>query len=119
MAEMLAYLYWTVKVDANDSEFVLAPARIGQEEEGIESIHSQVLGQHVMWGLDFDCCRDMPLTEECVRQAVAAFYGNDPYFPRPGRGDEGDKRLWMVFKERFLEVSGNVLQEGDRYLVEM
>ena len=104
LAETLASLYWKANVDANDVEFVLAPPR--EESDQSRRIKSDFLGDHVVWLLDFDCCRDMPLDESGVEQAVAAFYRNDPYYPRPGQED------WTHFRGRFLEVSEAILSDG-------
>ena len=123
MAETLAAMYWKAEVDANDVEFVLAPPRRGHRSSsnihlnGSVSnnvIRSPFLGNHTMWILDFDCCRDMSQDEEGVKQAVAAFYRNDPFFPRPGRDDVRDQQLWKMFRERFLEVSKEIVGAGER-----
>lgn len=86
MAETLAYLYWTARIDANDVEFVLAPPRhdYGATMTTARTIPSPVLGEHCLWLLDFDCCRVMSQDETGVRQAVEAFLKNDPFCPRPG-----------------------------------
>ena len=52
----------------------------------------------------------MPQNEKGVGQAVAAFYRNDPYFPRPGRSDTRDQALWKEFRSRFLTASGAILE---------
>jgi hypothetical protein len=49
--------------------------------------------------LDFDLCRDMSMDESGMEQAVAAFWGNDRYCPRPGR------ELWHIFKAQDLQTS--------------
>lgn len=105
MAETLAHMYWRAHVDANDVEFVLAPPRstLGA------TIKSQALGEHVVWMLDFDCCRNMPFDEIGVEQAVNAFYNNDPFYPRPGRDDIRDQALWNEFRARFLQVSEDIV----------
>ena len=36
-----------------------------------------------------------------VVQAAAAFWRNDPYYPRPDK----DPSLWSVFRERYIQVS--------------
>lgn len=36
-----------------------------------------------------------------VVQAAAAFWRNDPYYPRP----EKNISLWSVFRERYIQVS--------------
>lgn len=66
----------------------------------------------MVWILDFDCCKHMPLDEEGVEQAVKAFYKNDPFYPRPGRDGVEDQRLWDEFKYRFLEASLAILGQG-------
>ena len=87
MAETLAHLYWGAHMDANDVEFVLAPPREGHSNPLIahlprrSTIGSETLGEHVVWILDFDCCRPMTLDAKGVGQAVAAFFRNDPYYP--------------------------------------
>jgi len=104
MAEALAILHWVAKIDANDVEFVLAPPR-----EGAPSFSSSSLGEHCIWILDFDCCRSITIDEAGVDQAAAAFWKNDPYFPRPARSSPEDRELWAAFKEEFLRTSGKVL----------
>ena len=106
MAETLAHIYWIAHVDANDVEFVLAPP----SSKPNVTIDSDILGKHSVWMLDFDCCRHMPFDEEGVKQAVEAFYRNDPFYPRPGRADIRDQHLWNGFKERFLQVSEEILR---------
>lgn len=118
MAETLAHLYWKANVDANDIEFVLAPPRkdyidqLDAHPDHPSRINSDTLGEHVVWILDFDCCRRLTLDEKGVKQAVAAFYRNDPYYPRPGRDNDMDQALWKEFKERFLESSESILGQG-------
>ena len=58
MASTLATMHWSAQVDANDVEFVLAPARAGHSGDMFES---QGLGAHAMWILDFDCCRSISM----------------------------------------------------------
>ena len=120
MAETLAVLYWEAHIDANDVEFVLAPAPPGKDHSASSEgalihdavIKSHCLGEHVVWILDFDCCRSMALDGKGVEQAVAAFWRNDPYYPRPRSGNVKDESLWTVFKETFLETSGAILRPG-------
>jgi hypothetical protein len=126
MAEVLACCYFAAQIDAADVEFVLAPPRARpslekpseseaesdaapreDEEDGI--FKSETLGPHALWILDFDCCRPISLTEQGMTKAVDAFWGNDPYFPRPGRTDPKDVKLWSVFRGRFLEVGKEIL----------
>lgn len=112
MAETLAYLYWAVHIDANDVEFVLAPPRHDQAKTGSAgayTIPSPILGDHCLWLLDFDCCKSMSQDETGVHQAVAAFYKNDPFYPRPGKPDDRDQQLWKEFKDQFLSSSEAIL----------
>jgi len=69
---------------------VLAPSR--QKDVG-GTVKSEVLDEHVVWLFDFDCCKDMSQNEAGVEQAVAAFYRNDPFLPRPGKENERDQLL--------------------------
>ena len=120
MAETLANLYWRANIDANDIEFVLAPpppngrptTKLEDRSSHSTTIDSYNLGPHMVWILDFDCCRHMPSNEVGVKQAVTAFYRNDPFYPRPGRDNVGGQILWDGFKTRFLEVSQGMLGQG-------
>jgi Zinc finger protein len=69
MAEALATIHWYGERDANDVEFVLAPPRNETQPK-----LSNILGDHTMWLLDFDCCRRMSMDEKGVDQAVAPFF---------------------------------------------
>lgn len=119
MAETLANLYWSAQIDANDVEFVLARPKVdyaiptGPVATSHPITNSQILGNHAVWLLDFDCCKPMSLDEAGVEQAVVAFYRNDPFYPRPGRNDVRDQRLWNEFKQRFLEESEAILGPGN------
>lgn len=44
----------------------------------------------------------MTMDLEGVRQAVAAFWGSDPYYPRP----DLDSAMWDVFREHYILMSG-------------
>ena len=119
MAETLAVLYWKAHIDANDVEFVLAPPSSSDHSVPADKalapqsiIDSHTLGEHVVWMLDFDCCRRIPLNEKGVQQAVEAFYRNDPFYPRPRHDNIQDQALWTIFKDRFLEASEAILEHG-------
>lgn len=109
MAETLAIMHWAAQVDGNDVEFVLAPRRTITEPSPTPTATSNSLGDHTLWILDFDCCRDMPMDESGIDQAWRAFYKNDPFYPRPNRDNSEDQRLWVAFKERFMEASAIIL----------
>ena len=103
MAEALAMMHWHGKIDANDVEFVLAPPR-STAASATATIHSNVLGEHAMWLLDFDCCRQMLMDEKEADQAVAAFFKNDPFYPRPSTRGSRDQALWDVFCKKYREL---------------
>lgn len=88
---------------------MLAPPRNPDSAQ----FQSLLLGDHSLWILDFDRCCDIALSEEGVEQDCAAFFRNDPYYPRPGRGNSKDQRLWEMFRERFLEVSKGIFGKGN------
>ncbi|KAK1634122.1 hypothetical protein BDP81DRAFT_433714 [Colletotrichum phormii] len=82
MAEALAFLHWSAKVDANDVEFVLAAPRrpqtfLGEEpfksNLGPADFHSDTFGSHAIWILDFDCCRMMTMDTNGIKQACRSF----------------------------------------------
>lgn len=109
MADALALMYWHAKVDANDVEFVLAP-KGSHSESG--SWHSEFLGEHTLWLLDFDCVKEMSMDGNGIAQAASAFFRNDPYFPRPCGRTELDVQLWKNFVQRFLESSRRIVGES-------
>ncbi|KAI4862295.1 zinc finger protein-domain-containing protein [Hypoxylon rubiginosum] len=107
MAQALAFMHWLAKVDANDVEFVLAPA------EDTPQFRSRALGDHSMWILDFDCCRRMSMDRLGIEQAAGAFLRNDPFYPHPSRGEEEeDRMLWQHFKAAFLEASLTIIRQA-------
>ncbi|KAI4109719.1 MAG: hypothetical protein L6R37_000406 [Teloschistes peruensis] len=108
MADTLAEIYWRVHVDANDMEFVLAPPS-GNDAAQSDIIKSPILGDHVMWILDFDCCKHMTQDEKGAKKAAEAFCTNDPFCPRPGRDSVIEQALWNEFKNRFIEASQTIL----------
>lgn len=118
MAETLADLYWRVHIDANDLEFVLAPTKgnytnqSGEHSSNPTTIKSRILGDHVIWILDFDCCKQISMDRIGVEQATRAFYRNDPFYPRPGCKNTKDQTLWNAFKDHFIEASEAILGRG-------
>ena len=87
----IALMHWGAKIDANDVQFVLALPR--EEHKSPSAFQSEYLGVHCMWILDFDCCRPIWMDEEGIDQACAAFFKNDPFYPRPGSGEAADEEL--------------------------
>lgn len=110
MAEALALMHWGAQIDANDVEFVLAPPREDSAELAPSpTFQSDYLSTHCLWLLDFDCCRPITLDSAGVENACVAFFNNDPFYPRPASSDPADKRLWKVFRGKFLAVSQEIL----------
>ncbi|OCT48726.1 hypothetical protein CLCR_05022 [Cladophialophora carrionii] len=107
MAEILAIMHWTAKIDANDIEFVLGGVQPQPEVARKESTHD-FLGTHSLWVLDFDCCKPLTMDDAGIDQAARAFLRNDPYFPRPATSAQSpDSTLWLEFRTRYLECSQN------------
>ncbi|KAF2489517.1 hypothetical protein BU16DRAFT_598576 [Lophium mytilinum] len=112
MADALAVMHWAAKVDASDVEFVLAPPR----KPGLPtSFKSTGLGEHVIWILDFDCCKPITMDIAGVEQACHAFFLNDPYYPRPYSTAIEDQDLWEGFRIRFLATSYRLLGAQSPY----
>lgn len=105
MAETLAIMHWLARMDANDVEFVLAPQRTGSSISGSSAAISNILGDHTIWVLDFDCCKPLSFDTEGVRQAITAFMRNDPFYPRP----TSCPALWSSFRGKYLETSTRIL----------
>jgi hypothetical protein len=105
MAEALAFLHWSARVDAGDVEFVLAPPR----PDSPADFDNEMLGPHSIWILDFDCCREMEMNEAEIQQAARCFWRNDPYYPRPCAPDSPDYALWQLFVDRFLQASEEII----------
>ncbi|KAI4921607.1 hypothetical protein J4E90_000033 [Alternaria incomplexa] len=118
LAEALAYCYWKAEVDANDVEFVLAPATAQEEYRRNSStpIFTLLDQELVIWMLDYDCVRTMSQDASGIAQAVHAFWRNDPYFPRPFAygHTHADTELWHTFKAHFLNVSRRMLTEKEQ-----
>jgi hypothetical protein len=90
MAEALALMHWDAGVDAGDVEYVLAPPRSSSSSS---TFQSSFLGEHTMWILDFDCVRRITMDGAGVERACKAFWGNDPFYPRPGGAEDADEVL--------------------------
>lgn len=111
LAEALAYCYCNAQVDANDVEFVLAPATTTVTGVSSIPIFKLLEQEFVIWMLDYDCVRPMSQDADGIAQAVHAFWRNDPYFPRPfAYGHRSvDTELWQAFKAHFLDMSKRML----------
>lgn len=121
LADTLAYSFWETCVDLNDVEFVLAPKK-DPHPASVPLFEAFDRGRYPVWMLDYDCCRSISLDEEGMKQAVTAFYRNDPYYPRPyAHGyTEADGRLWQTFRTQYLEKSRELLKKDEeRELADM
>ncbi|PLB48810.1 hypothetical protein P170DRAFT_167961, partial [Aspergillus steynii IBT 23096] len=116
MGEALAALHWLAEIDANDVEFVLAPLPVTEKCHNniTPTAMTNVLGKHTMWTLDFDLCRPLTMDFEGVRNAVNAFFKNDPFTPRP------KTNYWTAFCSQYLRTAKNVICSfhGDEVNVE-
>ncbi|KAI0485355.1 zinc finger protein-domain-containing protein [Xylariaceae sp. FL0804] len=110
MAHALAFMHWSAQIDAKDIEFVLAPPG---DAAPSRKISSPVLGDHNIWILDFDCCRPISMDFDGLEQARHAFWKNDPFYPRPGREDERDSKLWSSFRAEFISASSQIIGPDD------
>lgn len=119
MAEILAMMHWTAKIDANDIEFVLGGVQTQTQPEIARNEYTHdILGTQSLWVLDFDCCKPLTMDDAGIEQAARAFLRNDPYFPRPAISAQSpDRTLWMEFRTRYLECSQNLVTgHGGTYL---
>ncbi|CZT20440.1 uncharacterized protein RCC_06300 [Ramularia collo-cygni] len=111
IAETLAVIYWHSKTDANDIEIVIAP---GRTNDGSGDFHSEVLGRHALWVLDFDCVKSLTQDEAGIGRAASTYMRNDPFWPRPGSDVQADQSLWNIFRARFLESSRLILDDDSQ-----
>ena len=118
MAIGLAIIHWQAQVDGMDVEFVLGSSATWDSEqlEGYDdlsvpphTVEAVTFKRRVvhLWMLDFDKANEIELTEHHVdTKLVAAFLGNDPYYPRP----QVDNELWDEFCGTYLEASEHILR---------
>lgn len=124
MADALAILHWSAKVDGNDIEFVLGSAStetlyrtaVGPEELKYITKDSPAHNRadfdftkrHIhVWLLDFNQCVtfDEENDPDWLQLLTRAFWFNDPYYPRPVSDHPADTALWESFAERYLYAS--------------
>lgn len=142
VADALAFMYWEVKIDAADVEYVLGRSRPAGTDNGMSSpsllpaqnsqdqkltshapqtaIHlgsrpftHSIFGDHALWILDFDNCQPISMDMIGVRAAADKFWRNDPYYPTPDYRNDDDKAIWIAFRERFLVTSKEILKDED------
>lgn len=132
MADALAIMHWQAEIDAADVEFVLGSSRktprqvicpliaIAQlryntctrwHDRAINDYEPETTeAQQELWLPDFDCCSRIEMNDKSVEQAAVAFWGNDPYYPRPCAVDSADFPLWEAFESRYLSTSEAILR---------
>jgi hypothetical protein len=104
------------QVDADDVEFVLgsAPTDLKLTSQEIMLLPPNTATETAlnfkkravyMWLLDFNNCSEITMDESGVEKAEAAFWRNDPYYPRPVPPNHQDEYLWKVFESSYLEQS--------------
>ncbi|KAJ5901786.1 exodeoxyribonuclease iii xth [Penicillium taxi] len=123
MGRALAIMYWEAGIDGNDVEFVLGSAPTYSVSSPLTSTEIADLPKNsttvplvrkiydfrkrfvYLWILDFNKCRTITMDEVGVKQAVRAFYRNDPYFPRPLTKKASDQLLWDELRDAYLSAS--------------
>lgn len=89
-------------MDARDVEFVLG---------GEDTPNHDALDQHAFYTLDFNQMRDISCVgdaAECAEICADAFFLNDPYFPRPRKGEV----LYEAFREGYWVQVGRDAESG-------
>jgi hypothetical protein len=111
LAGAYATLHWAASIDADDIEFVLGsePTTPSQQEVSLNLTRRKVN----LWVIDFGKCSPINMDDDGAQQAGMSMCMNDPYFPRPFKMDETatDKKLWKIFKNTYLDHSGNILAQ--------
>ena len=140
MARTLAVMHWDACIDADDVEFVLGSSRtsithgafnlcdLTGGEGPICTLEEVDIHTHgiSMWVLDFDKCQrirvhggewELPSAEaertQGLEMAVAAFFRNDPYYPRPLSSNAHEQRLWRTFRDAYRKI-GRLLLKDER-----
>lgn len=47
---------------------------------------------------------------DLIAHLVAAFFENDPYYPRPSQHSEPEKSLWSTFSSSYRDAVASVLE---------
>ncbi|KAL9603241.1 MAG: hypothetical protein Q9219_001261 [cf. Caloplaca sp. 3 TL-2023] len=118
MAIALAIIHFEAQVDGMDTEFVLGSASVtlasrqkGYETSPDEKPHEvedlDFIRRPIhLWVLDFDKSKRIEMASDNIDHFVAAFLGNDPYFPRP----DIDRDLWNRFQDTYTKASHTILK---------
>ena len=122
MADALAILHWRANVDANDIEFVLGSSpRVtsvpsaaewwtADPDGAIFANRVELNGRSLhIFCLDFNLCKHFKIDDidvgSTIKLLANGFWFNDPYYPRPASQHSADKKLWGIFRARYLSTS--------------
>jgi hypothetical protein len=128
MGMALAVMHWQIGIDADDVEFVLgssplypteprplSPSQVSSLPKNTSTWKQTNFKKRAihLWMLDFNRCKNITKDEQGLKNAVQAFYRNDPYFPRPLGSTSIDHELWDAFVNGYVTVADEVLAEED------
>ena len=129
MAMSLACMHWEARVDGADVEFVLgtAPEDYPLAANEIAKFPPRTNSAHIknslrrvvqLWLLDFNQVGQITMDDAGITKALAAFWQNDPYFPRPvpESTSRDDNALWEIFREAYLDQSSQIHNPDQRRL---
>jgi hypothetical protein len=131
----LSLMHFKVKTDVRDIEFVLgvAPASNRHQHRDMKRVGTsgdlsvgpefpatqfEIFGFTVyLWVLDFNECMPITLDRDGMEGAVAAFFDNATYCPRPPKSTKHESdnmyELWNAFSESYWRISYEMLREED------
>ncbi|KAJ5801583.1 uncharacterized protein N7518_003651 [Penicillium psychrosexuale] len=137
IGEALAIMHWSANVDCYDIEFVLGSEAettytqnicrsLGLSAKQVATMppHSDIDGMMRVnfrrrttrvWVLDFNLCNlweerlALEKPDDLITHLAAAFFENDPYYPRPSEDSEPEKSLWFTFSSSYLDVAARLL----------
>lgn len=107
MGEMLGRLHWRGGYDGRDIEFVMGGASFSGVAMNVIDFnqvrHFESADDEIK--IIFPKMRPWSRKEDGVHQLVDAFFSNDPYYPRPRRGDPLYQKFCLGYLEATLKVS--------------
>ncbi|CAG8306680.1 unnamed protein product [Penicillium nalgiovense] len=137
IGQAMAIMHWSANVDCYDVEFVLgSEGETSYTQEicrlsGLSVEHLASMPPHTdldkmmrtnfrrrtarVWVLDFNLCSKweeqmgLERPDDLIAHLVAAFFENDPYYPRPSQDLEPDKSLWFTFSSSYRDAAASVL----------
>lgn len=82
---------------------------LGSSRGGPEA-NTSVLAAHPLWMLGFDCSRPITADDSGLTAIAKAFWGNDPYYPRPHSTDGQSQKLWDIFSAEYRRVGLEIVR---------